>query len=433
MIGDDQQRLLPQAPEIERAVLGSILLERSKAGVVFDILRPDSFHVDAHKKIFGAISHLAKTGQHADILTVTEELMKRGQLEIVGGPYYISQLTNKVASHANLEYHARIISQKYMLRELIRIGSHTVSSAYDDRSDVFDVLRDARSAVDNIYHDLTYNSSIRTAADDLGGLIDNRVTPPGYDLGISALDKVLPLQPGLPYIFAGRPGIGKSIVACSIAWHMTLTGHALLISPEMTLRQVQARIVSMESGVPYSTILARRMNEQQVYDVAQTSMAIADRLSLLQVDETSGITHDQAHARMEKFKKETNGTGFVLDHLHKMATGDRRVDKDETPRVSQCMEGLTNACKQTGLYGIIMCQLNRQVEARSDRRPKLSDLKQTGRIEEDAAGVVLLYRDGYYSPSQPYSDPMEMAVAKNRDGPCDTVTVPCIPALSRLY
>jgi replicative DNA helicase len=256
--------------------------------------------------------------------------------------------------------------------------------------------------------------------------------PPGYTTGIGDLDRVLSVQPGLPYIFAGRPGIGKSIVSCVIAWHMTLVSDALLISPEMTRRQVQARVIALESGVPYSLILSRRMDEQQL-DMAKACVArIADRLARLRIDETASITPEQVRAQVERFRKETGAAGFVLDHLHKMSTGNPRVDKDETPRVSQCMEGLTRVCKDSGAYGIIMCQLNRQVEARQDRRPRLADLKQTGRIEEDAAGVVLLYREGYYQTTQPHEDTMELAVAKNRDGACDVVNVRCIPALNRI-
>lgn len=420
-----------QAPETEQAVLGAAMLEEHGLSAFLRILVPSSFHFSAHTKIAAAIVALHRAGSSVDILTVTEELKRRGELDEVGGPFYVSQLTNKVASSANVEHHARVISEAHALRSLAQVAADIAQdSGY---SDPFDAISRARTSLDAVFTRLTSGADTsRTAAENIDALTDATPMPPGYTTGIPELDRVLSVQPGLPYIFAGRPGIGKSILSCAIAWHMTLAGEALLFSPEMTLRQVQARILAMESGVPYSTILSRRMDEQQVNDTSACAMRIADRLALLRVDETPAITPDQVSAKAQRFRKETGSAGFVLDHLHKMSTGDRRIDKDETPRVSQCMEGLTRVCKDTGMFGVIMCQLNRQVEARQDRRPRLSDLKQTGRIEEDAAGVVLLYRDGYYQPAQPWEDVMELAVAKNRDGACDTISIGCVPALNRM-
>jgi replicative DNA helicase len=418
--------------DLEQALLGAAMMDGRGLSALVRILAPDSFHDERHMRIAAVIISLHTASAPVDIMTVTQELIQREQLASAGGVVYVSGLTNRIASTANSECHARLIAERHALRSLARVASDLVQSS-GHASDPFDAIRGAQNALSGVMSRLTAGADVsRNAAEGIGALVDTAPTPPGYNLGVAALDQVLSVQPGLPYVFAGRPGMGKSIMSCAIAWHMTLAGEALLFSPEMTLRQVQARILSLESGVPYSTILARRMDAHQVDLTAECANRIAGRLALLRVNETSAITPEQVHAAAERFRKETGSAGFVLDHLHKMSTGDRRVDKDETPRVSQCMEGLTRICKDTGLFGVIMCQLNRQVESRNDRRPRLADLKQTGRIEEDAAGVVLLYRDGYYQSPQPYEDLLEMAVAKNRDGSCDVVSTPCVPALNRV-
>jgi len=418
--------------DIERAVLGAAMLGPNGLAPMVRMLPPDSFSDENHARIGAAIVGLHRDGSPVDLLTVVQELKRRDQLDAVGGAAYIAQLTSGIASTANAEHHALVIAEAHAMRSLAKVAADIASDS-GHASDVFDAIQRARASIDAIGTRLMSGmSTARDASADIGALVDATPMPPGYTTGIAALDDKLSMQPGLPYVFAGRPGIGKSILSCAIAWHMTLAGEALLFSPEMTLRQVQARIVAMESGVPYSTILSRRMDEQQLDTASQCANRIAGRLARLRVDETSAITPDQVRAQAERFRKETGSAGFVLDHLHKMSTGDRRVDKDETPRVSQCMEGITRVCKDTGMFGIVMCQLNRQVEARNDRRPRLADLKQTGRIEEDAAGVVLLYREGYYQAAQPYSDTMELAIAKNRDGACDVVNAECIPSLNRI-
>lgn len=424
--------VMNEVVDIERAVLGAVMIVSSAINDVADMLYADSFSTEAHSVIYAAILSLRSEGTPIDLITVTQELRRRDRLDAVGGAAYLAQLTMRVASSASVQHHARLIAEAHAMRSLAAIASDIAHDS-GHASDPFDAIHRARAALDGVFARLTSGAdNSRSAADGLAALTDASPLPPGYTLGIAELDRVLSVQPGLPYVFAGRPGIGKSILSCAIAWHMTLVGEALLFSPEMTLRQVQARIIAMESGVPYSAILSRRMDEQQVDNASECAMRIAGRLARLRVDETSAITPEQVRASAERFRKETGATGFVLDHLHKMSTGDRRVDKDETPRVSQCMEGVTRACKDTGMFGIIMCQLNRQVEARTDRRPRLADLKQTGRIEEDAAGVVLLYREGYYQPTQPWEDIMELAIAKNRDGACDVVNANCIPALNRI-
>ncbi|HNR56112.1 MAG TPA: DnaB-like helicase C-terminal domain-containing protein [Flavobacteriales bacterium] len=422
-------RATPSAPEVERAVLGALLLTGEAWPKCVDLLHAELFHDEPNRQIYRIAHELWSKGGAVDILTVSARLRSEGLLDSVGGALYVSQLINGVNSTANLEYHARILIECHIQRRLIAIGSGATESAYTT-ADALSLLDTVSASVSDLYA-YTQPTSLISAADGVTDLTDAK---PGsfYTFGIPELDALATFQPGLPHVLAGRPGIGKSIVSVHVMWHLTQAGNVLLFSPEMTVKQVQARIVASECGVPYSTILRATMSEQERDMVASCIIRIGDRLERLKIDPSSGITPEQIRVRTERALKTSDVIAFGVDHLHKMSSGDRRVDREETARVSQCMEGLTEVAKRTNLPALVACQLNRQVESRTDKRPKLSDLKQTGKIEEDAALVVLLYRDGYYQEHPPMDDRMELAVGKNRDGATGTAFCPCTPAFNRM-
>lgn len=425
----DIVRATPAAPEVERAVLGALLMTGEAWPKVADMLHPELFHDEPNRQIFRVARDLWARGGAVDILTVSSRLRSEGLLDSVGGAVYVSSLTNAVNSTANMEFHARILIENLIQRKLIAIGHEAKESAYTT-ADALVLLDNISARVSDLYA-YTQPTTIPSAADGVTDLTD-ALPGKNYSFGIPELDRLGTFQPGLPHVFAGRPGIGKSIVSVHVMWHLTLAGNVLLFSPEMTLRQVQARIVASECGVPYSTILRANMSEQERDTVAQCINRIGDRLERMKVDPTSGVTPDMLRVRCERAIKTDGVIAFGIDHLHKMSTGDRRSDREETARVSQCMEGITQVAKNTHLPAMVACQLNRQVENRPDKKPKLSDLKQTGKIEEDAAMVVLLYRDGYYQPEPPFEDKMELIVAKNRDGSMGTAYADCTPAYNRL-
>lgn len=403
----------PSAPEVEQTILGALLLTGEAWPKCVDLLHPELFYVEANRQVFRIAKELWSKSKPVDVMTVVSRLKSEGLLDSVGGAFYVSQLTNRVSGTANLEFHARILIEHHIARKLIAIGNEAMESAYSS-ADALELLDTISGSVSDLYA-YTQPTMLSSAADGITDLTDGKAGT-FYTFGIPELDGLGTFQAGLPHVFAGRPGIGKSIVSVHVMWHLTQVGNVLLFSPEMTIRQVQARIVSSECGVPYSTILRQQMNEQDRSTVAQCIMRIGDRLEKLKIDPTSGITPAQIRARCERAMKVDGIMAFGVDHLHKMSTGDRRSDREETARVSQCMEGITEVAKNTNLPAMVACQLNREVEKRTDKRPKLSDLKQTGKIEEDAAMVVLLYRDGYYSEQPPVDDVMEYNVAKNRDG-----------------
>lgn len=409
-------------------MLGALLLLPSAWPIAAPIIVPDVFYEASNKTIYKAAHQLWQDGRPVDILTVSQRLRNDGQLDAVGGAFYVSQLASKVSSTVNLEYHCRVLIERLIARRLQEVGLR-LSTAAPATTDALDLLDKVSSTVTDLYQ-YTASSHMMTAAQDLDALTDER--PPEFlTFGVDDLDRMVIMEPGLPVVVAGRPGMGKSMFCVHAVWHNTLRGNVMLFSPEMTLRQVQARIVSSLCGVPYSAILRRSLTGIERDLVARTANDNAERLARVIVDPTSGITPTQMRARLERALKMYGPVMFAVDHLHKMTTGDRKVDAVDTARVSQAMEGVTEIAKNTGLPALVMAQLNRGVETRNDKRPTLADLKQSGKVEEDAAAVVFLYRDGYYNGNPP-DDRLEMIVAKNRDGGLGTATSGVSVAVNRI-
>lgn len=417
------------APEMERAVLGATLLSSGVMLQVSEIVRSEMFHDYRHRVIYEAIHTLWMAGKPIDMLMVVQHLKADGKLKEAGGVHYISTLTNDVASSANCEFHARIIVQYHVARELEKIAISTSLGVYRTR-DHLDLLDITSAKITDLYS-LTTPIHSATAADNITDITDAEAAK-YYTYGIHDLDRVAVFEAGLPHVFAGRPGIGKSIFCIEVCWHLTLTGPVLLFSPEMTLRQVQARILSRETGVSYRSILRKQMDEPELKAVIQATGDLYERLKRLKVDPSGGITPDQIRVRTERAMKSEGIIAFAVDHLHKMKTGDKRVDRSDYERISQCMNGLTEVAKNTMLPALVMCQLNREVEKRSDKRPNMADLRGSGEIEQDAAVIGLLYRAGYYEPEPPFTDTIEINIAKNRDGAVGVATSEMTPAMSRI-
>jgi replicative DNA helicase len=317
-------------------------------------------------------------------------------------------------------------------RSLIRIGRDTEQSAYNT-PDALDLLDRTSSQIRELYG-YTQPTHTTSAADDIASVIDGEKTA-HLSWGIPELDRLCVFQAGLPHVFAGRPGMGKSIFCLEILWHLAATVPVLLFSPEMTKEQIQHRLLAHETGVPYSRIKRKELlSDQERIRVARMAVdtLFIDRLSRIKLDTTGGITPDQIRVRAERSMQSDGIKAFAVDHLHKMKTGHKATDRSDFERVSQCMNGITEIAKNTMLPALVMAQLNREVEKRQDKRPSMADLRGSGEIEQDAAVVGLLYRAGYYSPEPPYEDNLSIAIGKNRDGSVGDVNVKIIPAISRI-
>ncbi len=430
----------PQAKDLEEAVLGAIMLEKNAFDAVIEILKPECFYVDAHQRIFNAMQSLANKSQPIDILTVAEELRSREELEMVGGPYYVTKLTNTVVSSANIDAHARIILQKFIQRELIRISGEIIGDAYEDSTDVFDLLDDAENKLFQITNNhlrKDYNSIDTVLVNTIKRIEDLRqrnedVT--GVPSGFSGLDRVTyGWQNTDLIILAARPAVGKTAFALNLArnaaMHPTKPTPVALFSLEMSAGQLVQRILSAESEIWLEKIARGKMEEHEMKQLYARGI---QRLSQapLYIDDTPALNIFELRAKCRRLKNKHNIGMIIIDYLQLMSgTGDGRNSNREQ-EISNISRNLKGLAKELNIPIIALSQLSRAVEQRGakdgSRVPQLSDLRESGAIEQDADMVMFLYRPEYYDLTQNAEGEnikglTEVKIAKHRNGSLETV------------
>jgi replicative DNA helicase len=398
-------KLPPQAPELEQAVLGALMLERNAVNEAIDILQPESFYVEAHKKIFDAILGLFRNDQPIDILTVTEGVEEtQGELDIVGGPFYISQLTNKVASSANVQYHARIISQKHILRELIRISAEMTRDAYDDTADVFDLLDKAEQDLYAItsgnlkrnyepMSDLIQGAiaQIENAKNKTGGVS-------GMPTGFVQLDKLTAgWQRSDMVIVAARPAMGKTAFVLSMARNIAVEHKraVAVFSLEMSSTQLVTRLIASEAGISSEKLRKGDLNDAE-FTILHQHIARLTNAPIF-IDDTPGLNIFELRAKARRLKSQHNVDLIIIDYLQLMTAGGDSKGGNREQEISSISRSIKSIAKELDVPIIALSQLSRAVETRGgDKRPMLSDLRESGAIEQDADIVCFLYRPEYY-------------------------------------
>ncbi len=436
-------KLPPQAPDLEQAVLGALMLERNAVNEAIDILQPESFYVEAHRKIFTAIQFLFRNDQPIDILTVTEQLKKSGELDIVGGPFYISQLTNKVASSANVQYHARIISQKHILRELIRVGADMMRDAYDDSADVFDLL-------DKTEQDLYQITSgnLKRNYEPMSELIQGAIAQienaktktggvSGIPTGFVELDKLTAgWQRSDMVIVAARPAMGKTAFVLSMARNIAVEHKraVAVFSLEMSSTQLVTRLISSEAGINAEKLKKGDLSDAEFGILHQQISRLTN--APIFIDDTPGLNIFELRAKARRLKAQHNVDLIIIDYLQLMTSGGDNKGGNREQEISAISRSIKSIAKELDIPIIALSQLSRAVETRGgDKRPQLSDLRESGAIEQDADIVCFLYRPEYYKI---YEDERgstlgvgEVIVAKHRNGAVDTVRLRFIPELAK--
>lgn len=418
----------PQAVELEEAVLGAIMLEKDAIVSVMDILSPESFYKEAHKKIFEAIIHLSQNLQPIDILTVTEELRKREKLEEVGGPYYITQLTSKVATAAHIEYHARIIAQKHIQRELIRVASEIQSKAYDDSVDVNDLIDYSEAELFKVTE-----TNIKKETSKIDALIQEAIEQieeaskkeeglSGVPSGFTKLDRVTSgWQKSDLIIIAARPSMGKTAFVLSMARNMSVEHERPIgiFSLEMSSLQLVNRLIVSETELASDKIRNGRLEpwewEQLEYKIKKLVNAP------IYIDDTPAISVFELRSKCRRLKDQYNVEAIFLDYLQLMSgPGDNRGNREQ--EVSVISRSLKGIAKELNIPIIALSQLNRSVELRSgDKRPQLSDLRESGAIEQDADMVLFIHRPERYGiiddgEGNSLLGVAEVIIAKHRNG-----------------
>lgn len=423
----------PQAVDIEETVLGALMLEQNALTAVIDILKAEIFYKDAHRIIFEAISRLFSKSEPVDILTVTNELKRSGELEIVGGPYYITQLTSRVASAANIEYHARILHQKYIQRELIRISSDLIRDAFEDSSDPLDLLdvaeRNLFQISDNNFR-REYSSMqdlVRMAVSEIDKARTHEGSLRGVPSGFTELDRVTSgWQRSDLIVIAARPGMGKTALVLSMARNIAVDHKrpVAMFSLEMSALQLVTRLISAESALAAEKLKKGNLEE---YEWEQLHAKISGLIDApLFIDDTAALSIFELRAKCRRLKAQHKIELIIIDYIQLMSGGaDLRGNREQ--EISTISRSLKSLAKELDVPVIVLSQLNRSVETRGgSKRPILSDLRESGAIEQDADMVCFIYRPEYYKLDEfedgsPTGGLAEIIIAKHRNGPLDEI------------
>ncbi len=430
---------------MEEAVLGAMMLDRNAVAEVIDVIHPDCFYVESHQKIYNAIFQLFHESQPVDILTVTQQLRKNGDLEIAGGAYYVTQLTNRVASAANIEFHARIVLQKYIQRELIRISGETIRDAYDETSDVLDLLDKAER---NLF--AIAESNIRKKYEDMHSLITKAIKEvevaasqttgvTGVPSGFTDLDRVTAgWQKSDLIILAARPGMGKTAFVLSLARNAAVQFKrpVALFSLEMSSIQLVNRLISAETEINTEKLKKGDLAQHEWEQLNRKVTPLTE--APLYIDDTPAVSVFELRAKCRRLVAEKKVEMIIIDYLQLMSGGqDNMRGGNREQEISHISRSLKSIAKELEIPIIALSQLSRAVETRGQvKRPQLSDLRESGAIEQDADMVMFIYRPEYYGLTEtednlPAQNLAEIIVAKNRNGALKTVNLKFIGHLTK--
>jgi len=426
-------KLPPQAVELEEAVLGALMLEKEALTNIIDILREDVFYKDAHRKIFAAIRRLFERSEPIDILTVTNELKKTEDLESVGGAYYISQLTSKIASSANVEYHARIVLQKYIQRELIKFSSETIENSYDNSIDVFELLDIAEKRLfaigdENIKNDpKKAGSLVHEVIKQVEAAKKRKTGITGVPSGFSELDRITSGWQGSDLIIlAARPSMGKTALALTLACNsaMLFQVPVAIFSLEMSNLQLATRIISSETEIPMEKLRKGSLSDEEFNQLVGHKVAKLSEAPIF-IDDTAALSVFDLRAKARRLKENHDIQMILIDYLQLMTSGTEGRGGNREQEISTISRSLKSLAKELNVPIIALSQLSRAVEQRGGaKRPQLSDLRESGAIEQDADMVLFVYRPDYYGAENTEDSPpdsAEIIIAKHRNGPLDSV------------
>jgi replicative DNA helicase len=426
-------KLPPQATDLEEAVLGALMLEKDALSSVIDILKPEVFYKDNHQKIFSAIRLLFEKSSPVDILTVTAQLRQLGELEMIGGAYYITELTNRVASAANIEYHSRIIIQKFIQRELIRISTEVIQSAYEDTSDVLDLLDKAEKnlfdiAQNNLRRDSRkMDDLMHEALKEIEALKDKKDGLTGVASGFTELDRMTSgWQKSDLVIIAARPAMGKTafVLSCARNAAVDFNKPVVVFSLEMSSVQLVNRLISGETEIEQEKIRKGNLEEWEWAQI-HSKIGRLEQATLI-IDDTPALNIFEFRAKCRRLKSQHDVQLIIIDYLqlmHGKSSDGKGGGGNREQEIGSISRALKSVAKELNVPVIALSQLSRAVESRPgpSKRPMLSDLRESGSIEQDADMVLFLYRPEYYGLTEdengnPTQGVGEVIIAKHRNG-----------------
>ncbi|REE81733.1 replicative DNA helicase [Lutibacter oceani] len=434
VISLEKGKLPPQALDLEEAVLGAMMIDKKGVDDVIDILHPEVFYKETHQHIYEAIYTLFQNSEPTDLLTVANQLRKTGNLELVGGDFYLVGLTQKVSSSAHIEFHARIILQKYIQRKLISISAEIIEEAYDETVDVFDLLDDAETKLFEVTQ-----GNLKKGSEDAQGLvsqaikkiqeISNKQGMSGVATGFNRLDELTSgWQPSDLVILAARPGMGKTAFVMSMAKNMAIDFDTpvAIFSLEMSSVQLITRMISSETGISSGKL---RKGNLEPHEWEQLNVKVKNLSKApIFIDDTPSLSIFDLRAKARRLASQHGIKVIVIDYLQLMTAGSSSGGNREQ-EISTISRNLKALAKELAIPVIALSQLSRAVETRGgSKRPLLSDLRESGAIEQDADIVSFIFRPEYYGLTEwddeertPCEGQAEFIVAKHRNGGLENI------------
>ena len=422
----DLGKVPPQDIEAEQAVIGSMLTDQDAVVAAIETLKPEDFYREDNKLIYSAILNIYNRAEPIDIITLKAELSSMGKLDNVGGLEYIVGLPDKVPTTANVDRYIKIVEEKSMLRNLIKTANDILSMGYDQTEDVEDVMDLAEKKIFDVMQkkSKTGYTSIKDVLVEsftkLEELYNQKQHVTGVPTGFIDLDRMTAGLHGSEFILiAARPAMGKSAFALNIATYAATRANVpvAIFSLEMSKEQVGNRILCSEALVDSNNVRTGDLNDEELSKLAETSGELSQ--APIYIDDTAGITITEMRARCRKLKLEKNIGLVVVDYLQLIQGSGKTSGREQ--EIAEISRSLKILAKELEIPVIALSQLSRAVEARDDHRPMLSDLRESGSIEQDADIVMFLYRDDYYNEDSPEKNVAEVIIAKQRAGSTGTV------------
>lgn len=419
---------LPFSIEAERSVLSSILLNDENLSLVIDLLEPIDFYSQQHQELYQSIVDLAKTGKRIDLLTLQNHLESKQKLDFIGGLTYLLELQEDIPSIGLIAQHASIIKEKRILRDLITSAANIITSCYDSKQSDIDNILD--SAEKNVFQISTKRSApsfvqldvwLKKTFQHLANVKGLREGVTGAPTGFTKFDEMTSgMQKGDLLILAARPSMGKTILAMNIAANAAKAGFAVgVFSLEMSAEQLVLRMLSSESKIPQQRIRNALISDEEWVDLTNTAAKLAE--IPIYIDDTPSISIMELRAKARKLKAKSDIKLLVIDYLQLLHGNGKHENR--TQEISEISRSLKALAKELDVPILALSQLSRQLESRMDKRPLLSDLRESGAIEQDGDVIFFIYRDSVYNPETEHPELTEVIIGKQRNGPIGTVHV----------
>ncbi|HCU2820516.1 TPA: replicative DNA helicase [Clostridioides difficile] len=423
---EDMTRIPPHSVESEQSILGSILLDKDAIITVTETIKPDDFYKEAHKIIYECMITLSNKGEPIDLITLTEELRKQGHLNDIGGISYITSLSTIVPTTSNVKYYADIVKEKSVLRKLIKASNEIINLGYSGATKIEDVLEQAEKSIFDISQEKTsddfksINLVLMDAYDMIEKLYTNKSDVTGITTGFKDLNKKINgLQRTDLILIAARPAMGKTAFSLNLVQNAALKGDAsvAVFSLEMSKEQLVQRMLSSQSSVELKKIKTGTLNDNDWPRIIDAMAVLSG--AKIHIDDTPGIKISELRSKCRKLKIEKGLDLVLIDYLQLMeGEGNNESRQQEISKISRSLKILA---KELNCPVVALSQLSRAPEQRADHRPMLSDLRESGAIEQDADIVMFLYRDEYYHADSESKNIGEVIIAKNRHGETGSV------------